>query len=153
MAYVFHDGQLLSQEMLDLNAEIAYRYPNLRLAWIPPEYRGDDDVHIFAITQVDSEGNTLAIIKRLSQFECYPDFVLRWLYENDGQRIDPWEKFQAEQQKLAEERRKREKDDIYQRAEVLHAVASSNLHTYRINGRKIGADNELPTLGLDEHDG
>lgn len=152
MSHVFQGGHLLPQEKLDISTEIAQRYPNLRLTWIPPENRGVDDTQIWAIAQVDNEGKINAIIRRMTEFECHANLIFRWLWENDGQRIDPWVKFQAQQAKIAEERRKADKEDIYERAEVLHAVASSNLHTYRINGRKIGADNEMPTLGLDEHD-
>lgn len=151
MPHVFQGGQLFSQEMLDLNTEIAERYPNLRLGWIPPEERGEDDTMHWSINQVDHSGNIIAIIKRMTSFECVPSLVLKWLWDNDGQRIDPWEKFQAEQQRLANERRARDKEDIYERAEVLNSIAKSGLHTYRINGRKIGADNEMPSLGLDEH--
>ena len=152
VAHLILGGQLFPQEMLDLNEQIAARYPNLRLAWIPPEDRGADDTLIWAITQVNNAGETIAIIKRMSSFECHPNLVLQWLWENDGHRIDPWKKFLAEQEAAAKAQRERDKEDIYERAEVLNTIAKSGLHTYRINGRKIGADNAVPSLGLDEHD-
>lgn len=151
MPYVFQGDRLLSQEMLDLSTEIANRYPNLRLSWIPPENRGENDLEVFAVVQVDTNGDTIAIIKRFTEFECHPNIVLGWLWENDGQRIDPWKKFLAEQEKIAQEKREADRQDIYERAEVLNSIARSGLHTYRINGRKIGVDNEVPSLGLDEN--
>lgn len=151
MPYVFQGGQLLSQEMLDLSTEIAHRYPNLRLSWIPPENRGENDLEIFAVTQVDNDDNIVTIIKRFTELECHSSIILQWLWENDGQRIDPWKKFLAEQEKIAQEKRERDRQDIYERAEVLNTIAKSGLHTFRINGRKIGVDNEVPSLGLDEH--
>jgi hypothetical protein len=149
---VFVDGRFLSQEMLDLNAEIHARYPNLGLAWIPPENRSAEDTKIWAIVMNDEEGNVTDVITSLSSFECHTGYVLKWLYDNDSTRMDPFEKHMKIIEAEAAARRERDKEDIYERAEVIHSVAKSQLHTYRLNGRKIGAENEYPTLGLDEHD-
>lgn len=135
--YVVHNGQLLSQEMLDLATEIKHRYPNLGLAWIPPEKRAKDEKH-WAIVMNDSEGNITEVIKELSEFECHANYVLKWLWENDSSRMDAWEKFQKQVAIEEEARRKANQAYIEEQAEKVHAIASSPLHYYRIDGKKIG---------------
>lgn len=143
-------GSQLSQDMIDLAQELNDKYPNLSLGWIPPEERGKDESLPFAIIQINSAGEQIAIIKRLSVFEVHGSFIFNWLWENDSTRMDPWTKHLEGIKKAAEEKRAKEKDQNYELAEMVHAVASSNKHTYRINGHKIGAENNFPTLGLND---
>ncbi len=144
-------GAQLSQEMLNLAQELNDKYPNLNLAWIPPEDRGGNETLPFAIVQIDSDGNTVGIIKRLSQFETHGSFVFNWLWENDSQRMDPWAKYMADMEKEAEEKRKKAQEFNYELADVVNTVARSNKHEFRINGRKLGSDNQYPSLGLMDH--
>lgn len=143
-------GNQLSAEMIALAQELNDKYPNLNLAWIPPEDRGPEDDKHFAIIQINSEGYPIAVIHRMSLLQVHGAYIFNWLWENDSQRIDVWDKFQREVQ--AEEQKKREqaKARVYELAEKLHAVATSPKHTYKMNGHKIGTDNEFPTLGLDD---
>lgn len=143
-------GSQLSQEMISLAQELNDKYPNLSLAWIPTEGRVDGESYPFAIIQIDSEGNQVGIIKRLSQFEMHASFIFNWLWENDSTRMDPWQKYLNELQKSQEEQRKKEQERNYELAEIVNSVAKSNKHTYRINGHKIGAENNFPTLGLND---
>jgi hypothetical protein len=144
-------GAQLSQEMVNLAQELNDKYPNLNLAWIPPEDRPGNEAQPFAIVQIDNEGNTVSIIKRLSQLEVHGSFIFNWLWENDSQRMDPWKKYLDDMNKAEVEKRKKEKDRNYELAEVVSSIARSNKHTYRINGQKIGSDNNYPTLGLMEN--
>lgn len=144
---------ILSEEMINLAQELNDKYPNLNLAWIPPEDRPGNEAQPFAIVQIDSEGNTIGIIKRLSQFEVHGSFIFNWLWENDGQRIDPWNKYLQEMAAAEAEKRKKEQEFNYELADVVNTVARSNKHTFKINGHKIGADNHYPTLGLMENAG
>ena len=141
-------GQQLSQEMVSLAQELNDKYPNLNLSWIPPEDRGENEAQPFAIVQIDSEGNTVGIIKRLSQFEMHGSFIFNWLWENDSHRMDPWQKYLSEMAETERQKREKEKERNYELAEVANAIAKSPLHTYRINGHKVGAENSFPTLGL-----
>lgn len=149
---VFVEGRFLSQEMLALNEEIHARYPNLGLAWIPPENRAPEDTRHWAIVINDAEGNVIDVVHTMSEFECHSAYVLKWLWENDSTRMSPWEKYLKELEQQEAVKRERDREDIYERADVIHTIAKSQLHTFRLNGRKIGADNEAPSLGLDEHD-
>ena len=145
---------ILSQEMIDLAQELNDKYPNLNLAWIPPEERPGNESQPFAIVQINpNTGEQIGIIKRLSQFEMHGAFIFNWLWENDSERMDPWKKYIDDMNKAAVEKRKQEQEANYKLAEVVNAVAKSPLHTYRINGHKVGAENNLPTLGLMENAG
>ena len=89
-------GSQLSQDMINLAQELNDKYPNLSLAWIPAPDRAEGESLPFAIIQVDSEGNQIGIIKRLSQFEVHASFIFNWLWENDSTRMDPWAKHLAD---------------------------------------------------------
>lgn len=141
-------GNQLSQDMIAIAQELNDKYPNLSLAWIPPTTRLDGESCPFSIIQIDSTGNQIGIIKRLSQFEVHSSFIFNWLWENDSQRMDPWMKYLNELEVEREAKRKKEQERNYELAEVVNSVAKSNKHTYRINGHKVGAENNFPTLGL-----
>ena len=51
-------------------------------------------------------------------------------------------------QREQERRDKLASEKVRELAEVVNSVAKSPLHTYRMNGRKIGIENNYPTLGL-----
>lgn len=146
-------GAQLSQEMISLAQELNDKYPNLNLAWIPPEDRQGNETQPFAIIQIDSEGNNIGIIKRLSQFEMHASFIFNWLWENDSQRMDPWKKYLQDMAKDEAEKRKKEQEFNYELADVVNTVARSNKHEFKINGHKIGSDNHYPTLGLMQNAG
>lgn len=142
----------LSQSMIDLAQEVNDKYPNLSLAWIPPENRGPEDDRPFAIVQIDSEGHQIAIIHRMHQLEVHASYVFNWLWANDSQRVDVFQQYIDSLQRAAEQKEKENKEKIFEKAEVIHAIAKSPLHTYRINGRKLGTDNYEPRIGQ-EHAG
>lgn len=137
----------LPQHMIDLAQELNDKYPNLSLAWIPPENRGEGDDRPFAIVQIDSEGNQIAIIHRMHQLEVHGAYVFNWLWENDSQRVDVFDKYLQSLQREHLAREKKDREIIDQKAEVINAIAKSPLHTFRINGRKIGTDNYEPRIG------
>lgn len=146
-------GAQLSQEMLSLAQELNDKYPNLNLAWIPPEDRQGNETQPFAIIQINSEGEQIGIIKRLSQFEMHGSFIFNWLWENDSQRMDPWKKYLQDMANEEAAKRKKEQEFNYELADVVNTVAKSNKHTFKINGHKIGSDNHYPTLGLMQNAG
>lgn len=126
------DGQhVLSQEHLNIAQDIAHRYDNLRLIWIPPADRlpGTDD-NPFAILDI----TTQIIIKRFP--EKYVPVIPRWLYENDSHRVNTYKNFIDEQ---AREKKARE-DAIHEaqapKLELTHSILKSNLHTFKHDGIK-----------------
>lgn len=149
MAYEFVGTSLIPSEVLDSDICVNQAYPNLRIAYQPAENRAEHSLDKpFAL--VDQMGGF--VIKELSEeMARNTPFLLRWLYENDSTRHGEkklYDKMIADQAKKVEETKKAEREHLMERAEVAHAIASSPLHTYRINGHKIGADNEFPTLGI-----
>lgn len=147
--FEFVGSTLIPSEVMECDAEVNAAYPNLRIAYQPTENRADHSADKpFAL--VDQLGGF--VIKELSEEMARNKlFLMRWLFENDSNRhgekslYDKMLKVSADKE-IA--RKKEERDHLMERAEVAHAVASSPLHTYRINGRKLGADNEFPTLGI-----
>lgn len=144
---------MLSQEILDLAQEVNDKYPNLSIAWIPPENRGPEDDRPFAIVQIDQYGNQVAVIHRMHQLEVHGAYVFNWLWENDSQRVDVFDKYIKGLQAEAAKKEKENKEKIFEKAEVINTIAKSPLHTYRINGRKIGTDNYEPRIGGEEDAG
>jgi len=143
-------GFQLSQEMINLAQELNDKYPNLSLAWIPPEDRGPDDDRPFAIVQIDRMGNQIAIIHRMHQFMVHGAYIFNWLWEHDSQRIDVWDKLQKQIKFEEEQRAKAARERSDERADIIHTVAHSNKHTFKLNGHKIGSENSYPTLGLND---
>lgn len=143
-------GTQLNADMIALGQELNDKYPNLNLAWIPPENREPEDDKHFAIVQIDSEGNMIAMIHRMSKLQVHGSYVFNWLWENDSQRVDLWDKFQRDVMAEEQAKRQQNKEKVYELAEKLHSVAKSPMHTYKMNGHKIGVENEFPTLGLND---
>jgi hypothetical protein len=149
MAYEFVGTSLIPSEVLDSDICVNEAYPNLRIAYQPTEVRAEHSLDKpFAL--VDQLGGF--VIKELSEeMARNTPFILRWLFENDSNRHgekDLYKNMLKIQEDKENARKKEERDHLLERAEVAHAIASSPLHTYRINGRKLGADNEFPTLGI-----
>ncbi len=142
-----HLPSQLGQEMVDLAQEVNDKYPNLSLAWIPPDQRGSGDDRPFAIVQIDENGNQMAIIHRMHQMMVHGSYIFNWLWENDGQRVNLFDKYMKSLEAASAEKEKQNKESIFQKAEVINAIAKSPLHTFRINGRKLGTDNYEPRIG------
>lgn len=134
--------------MLDLAQEVNDKYPNLSLSFIPPEYRGPEDTRPFAIVEVDRDNNILGIIARFTELEFHANNIFNWLYEHDSHNTDVWGKYMLELKKEEKEREDSYTERNYQLADMLGSVIRSPLHTYRINGHKVGAENNAPTIGL-----
>lgn len=137
----------LSQDMIQLAQEVNDKYPNLSIAWIPPENRGEGDDRPFAIVQINAEGEIQHIILRMHQLEVHGAYVFNWLWANDSQRVDPWNKYLLNLESERVAREKKDREIIDRKAEVINSIAKSPLHTYKINGRKIGTDNYEPRIG------
>lgn len=147
--YEFVGNTLVPSEVMDTDICVNEAYQNLRVAYQPSEVRADHSADKpFAI--VDQYGQF--VVKELTAKEAKnTNFVLRWLYENDNERFDEkdlYQRFLKTQQDKIDTQKRADLDRLREKTEIAHAVASSPLHTYRINGKKIGADNEMPYLGL-----
>jgi hypothetical protein len=140
MVSEFVNGSLIPSEILDNDSEINRNYPNLRLAYMPPEVRASHSKDKpFAL--VDGIGEF--VIKELTQAEAKNiGFLLRWLWENDSQRHDGRELFAKFHAELAQEKKKKMapiKEKFHEELEIVHSMARSPLHSYKLpDGRRIG---------------
>lgn len=141
-AYDAQGGYFLPSEYMRVSDEISRRYPNLNLVWIPPEDRNADDTHPFAIYDTQSK----SIVKRMKESEMYLDSIFRWLDENDGSKHDLFAQFMEDNRIAEEAKAAKEKEERYELADVIHTIANSEKHTFRHNGRKLGVDNDRPSL-------
>lgn len=151
MSYEFVGSTLIPSEVLEADALVNRAYENLRIAYQPAENRAEHSIDKpFAL--VDQYGGF--VIKELSEdMAKQGEFILRWLWENDSSRHGEkslYDKMIAAQQKKVDDQKKKDLERLAERTEIAHAITSSPLHTYRINGRKVGADNEFPYVGIDE---
>ena len=136
-ALIFEGGHLLSQRHQALAEEIAYRYRNIRLVFIPESERvGEADKKFpFAIVDIDT-GN---LIRRFTEDGPQGvDTAIRWLWENDSQRVDTYAKFEAENAAIKAAQESEEKDRFEGVADLAAHAIRSPLHTYKHNGVKIG---------------
>jgi hypothetical protein len=128
------DGQhVLSQEHLNIANDIAHRYDNLRLIWIPPADRlpGTDDKP-FGVLDIQTQ----FIVKRFP--EQYVPIIPRWLYENDSQRTDTFASFEKEQAKIKADKEKAIEEKHQPILDLNHSILKSNLHTYKHDGIRYG---------------
>lgn len=128
------DGQhVLSQEHLNVAQDIAQRYDNLRLIWIPPSDRlPETDDKPFAVKDI----RTGLIIKRFP--EKYVVLIPRWLYENDSHRIDTFKKFIDDQAREKQAREAAIHEAHAPKLELTHSILKSPLHTYKHDGLRYG---------------
>lgn len=141
-------GSDAPQWMLDLAQEVNDKYPNLSLSFIPPDFRGPEDTRPYAIVEIDRDNNILGIVARFSGLEFHANNIFNWLYEHSTEHTDVWGKYILELKKEEKEREDSYTERNYQLADMVYSVANSRLHTYRINGHKVGAENNAPTIGL-----
>lgn len=126
-AYIMDGNYVLSQEHVAIAQEIAHRYENLRLIWIPVSERSPIglDNECFAI--VDRHNRN--IIRTFTELTVRT--AIDWLWENDSQRVDTYEKFlkeKAEREKAA--RSVHDEENAYKLDVAAHVLASP-LHTYK----------------------
>lgn len=139
-AHILTGQHLMSQEHLAIANDIAHRYRNLRLVFIPVSDRipGEDDKP-FGIVNKDT--NTL--IKAVPEYQV--KMLPAWLYENDSQRIDTYAAFKAEEAKAAADRKAAHVERTGPMIEFASAALRSNLHTYRHGNRKY-SDGGIETI-------
>ena len=135
-ALIFEGGHLLSQTHQRLAEEIAHRYRNIRLVFIPESERVHESEKKYPFGIVDIDSGRL-----IRRFEENGDqgvmHALRWLWENDSQRVDTLAKFEAENAAIKAAKEAEEKARFEGVADLAAHVIRSPLHTYKHNGVKI----------------
>ncbi|ALY09294.1 hypothetical protein FDG92_gp22 [Arthrobacter phage Jasmine] len=147
--YEFIGSTLVPSEVLENDAIINQAYDNLRVAYLPVENRNDREKDKpFAI--VDQYAGY--VIRELSESEAKSlNWIQKWLYDNDSERHGAdvlYQNMLDRNAKVKEIAEKAIQEETREKLEKVHAIASSRLHTYKIDGVKIGVD--APYLGLNE---
>ena len=128
-AYIMDGQHVLSQEHQAIAEDIAFKYQNLRLIWIPVAQREPGDTEVFAI--VDT--NTGQVIKSFNEISIRD--AMKWLWENDSQRIDTYAKHMKEKEEAAALIRNTVKEQDDAKLDLAASVLSSKLHTYKHAGK------------------
>lgn len=132
------NGHLLSDQHQKLAEEIAYRYENIRLVYIPVSERDTEAEKKYPFALIDV--NTGRLIRRFEEHGDYPRGVMwaiRWLWENDSQREDTYSKYMAEQNAIKQARKTHEEDAFAEVADLAAHAILSPLHTFKHHGVKI----------------
>ena len=127
-AYLMDGTDILPQSIQNIAEDINFKYPNLKLIWIPISQRTAEDTEYYAIVDL----NTGHVIKAFNDLSI--NTAMQWLWENDSQRIDTYQKFLNE--KATHEKTVRDaaiaKDEA--KLDLAGAVLGSKLHTFKHDG-------------------
>lgn len=139
-AYILDNttGMGMSQDHQFMAQAIAERYPNVRLAQVPNHFRTAAEEFPFALVHA----RTNEVLKELREREVTISFIFQWLYEHDTQARgvkEVYEKYLADKAKMAADRKHKHNEELGEKLEFVQAVAKTDLHYYRHDGRKIGA--------------
>lgn len=136
-ADLIFDGQhLLSAEHARISEEIAYRYRNLRLVFIPESERVTEAEKKYPFAVVDTDSGNL-IRKFSAEGPQSVRTALDWLYENDSQRVDTLAKYYNEEAAAKYAREAEQEAKFAQKKDIAKSILTSPLHTFRHNGVKI----------------
>lgn len=128
-AYLMDAGEMLPQNIKGIAEDINRKYENLKLIWIPMGKRTKDDTHPYAI--VDTQ--TGFVIKEFTDISIHE--AMKWLWENDSQRIDTYKKHIAEKEALAKQAREYTAEADNQKLDLAASILGSKLHTFKHAGK------------------
>lgn len=138
-AYILDNntGMGMSQDHQFMAQAIAERYPNVRLAQVPNHFRTAAEEFPFALVHA----RTNDVLKELREREVTISFIFQWLYEHDTQARgvkEVYQKYLDDKARHAKEVKYKQNQQLGEKLEFVQAVAKTNLHTYKHDGRKIG---------------
>lgn len=140
-AYILDNstGMGMSQDHQMMAQAIAERYPDVRLAQVPNHFRTSAEEFPFALVHY----RTNEVLKELREREVNISFIFQWLYEHDTNARgvkEVYDKMLKDRARIKAEKADKNRQNLEQKLEIVNAVASSNLHTYKLpSGVKIGA--------------
>lgn len=123
---------MLTAEVSRIAEEIAYRYNNLRLVFIPEGLRETEAEKNYPYAVYDSlTGN---VIRKFSQETVFR--ALDWLWENDSQRVDTYSAFMKNKEKVETAAKVKAQEANKEKFEVASYLAFGPKHTPKHNGIK-----------------
>lgn len=147
--WIIEGGRFLPRSYLEMSEVINRKYFNVEIGMLRAEDHLNENSkdHPFCLFLVT--GDTVQPIKYLKEEEMDLGYLLWWLEKNgttDKSPDDHFKEMLADIEKHSIEQKKIQAEATAEQADLLASIASSPLHTYRHNGNKIGADNNVPTL-------
>lgn len=133
---------MLTTEVARIAEEIAYRYNNLKLVFIPEGMRETENEKNYPYAVYDSlTGN---IIRKFSQETVFKS--LDWLWENDSQRVDTYSAFLKNKEKVENAAKTKAQEANKEKFEIASYLAFGPKHTPKHNGIKFD-DSYRSSLG------
>lgn len=128
-AYLMDGSDILPQSIQNIAEDINYKYPNLKLIWIPISQRTPEDTEYYAIVDM----NTGHVIKAFNDLTIGD--AMKWLWENDSQRIDTFQKHMKEREEAAKVQRAIHDEENGQKLDLAATILGSKLHTFKHDGK------------------
>ena len=126
-------SHMLTAEVSRVAEEIAYRYNNLKLVFIPEGMRETENEKNYPYAVYDSlTGNIIRKFNHSTVFQA-----LDWLWENDSQRIDTYSKFLKNKEKVEKAAVDKAKEENKEKFEIASYLAFGPKHTPKHNGIKL----------------
>lgn len=147
--WVIEGGRLLPESYIEMSETINRKYYNIEIGMLRAEDHLNENSkdHPFCLFIVN--GDNVQPIKYLKEEEMNIGYLLWWLEKNgttDKSADDHFKEMLDDIQKQAIAQKKIRAEQTAEETDLLATIASSPLHTFRHNGNKIGADNNVPTL-------
>jgi len=128
-AYLMDAGEMLPQNIQGIAEDIARKYENLKLIWIPLAKRNKEDTHPYALVDMNSG----FVIKEFTDISIHT--AMQWLWENDSQRIDTYKKHMKEKDEAAAIQRSITAEEDNAKLDLAGSILGSKLHTFKHAGK------------------
>lgn len=128
-AYLMDGTDILPQSIQRIAEDINYKYPNLKMIWIPVSQRTAEDKEYYAVVDMQS-GH---VIKAFNDLDIYD--AMQWLWENDSQRVDTYAKHMKEKAEAAKLQRTIHDEANGAKLDLAASILGSKLHTFKHDGK------------------
>lgn len=143
-------GRFLPQAYVDMSLHINEMYTNLEIGMLRNDAHINEEAkdHPFCLMMINGDGSVKPV-KYLKVEEMSLGYILWWIDKNGTKKKSADEHFKEYLNDLVAQQtieRKAREEQSAEEADLLTTIHTSPLHTFRHNGNKIGADNNVPTL-------
>lgn len=152
--WTIEGGRVLPQAYIDMSMIINRVYPNIEIGMLQNEahINAEAESHPFCLMLINGDGSVQPV-KYLKSEDMNIDIIMGWLDSNNAPDKTGDEHFADYLDDLAKKElaaKKIRDEATAEEADLLATIYTSKLHTFRHNGNNIGADNNRPTLQLQE---
>lgn len=152
--WTIEGDRFLPKAYIDMSMIINRVYPNIEIGMLRNDAHINKEAedHPFCLMLINENG-TVQPVKYLKESDMNLDLIMGWLDSNNAPDKTAEQHFQEYLDDLVKKEtadKKIRDEHSAEEADLLTSIYTSKLHTYRHNGNKIGADNNRPTLQLQE---